>query len=279
MTVIYTRISSPNQSSFQGNYVSIDNQLNECTKYCEVNKLTVTKHISEIVSGKDINKQTLLMSIFNYNNIDVIFYNVSRFSRNTQQAIKFVNDCNSKNIRLHFVEENISGNHHMDLHRLRLSLSHSEFESNTISHRIKSNNRILKAKGWKFGKPRYGEKVQFSNGVRKFLKNKYESELIKFIVMAKDGVTTCKNLNKQLKKIKPNIDSPIVFIDFEKDIEIEKFDKPNTLSYHDIADLLNSYDIQIRGKKCSASSISNIYNMCKKDISFGLGNLKISIKN
>lgn len=279
MAVIYTRISSSNQSSFQGNYVSIDNQLNECTKYCKVYNLIVSKHISEIVSGKDINKQTLLLSILNYNDIDVIFYNVSRFSRNTEQAINFINKCKLKNIRFHFVEESISGHHHMDLHRLRLSLSHSEFESNTISHRIKSNNRVLKAKGWKFGKPKYGEKVQFKNGVRSFLINKYESELIKFIVMAKDGVTSCKNLNKQLKKIKPDMDSPIVFIDNEKDIEIEKFDRPNTLSYYDIADLLNSYDIKNRGRSWSSSSISNIYNMSKKDINFGLGNLKISSKN
>ena len=78
-TIIYTRISSPNQSSFQGNYVSIENQLQECTKYCNSNNMKVSKHISEVVSGKDITKQILLNSILRYKNINVVFYNITRW--------------------------------------------------------------------------------------------------------------------------------------------------------------------------------------------------------
>lgn len=268
MSIIYTRISSPSQSSFQGNFVSIENQLQECTKYCTNNNIPHTKHVSEIVSGKDITKQRLLSSLLDYNNIDVVFYNITRFSRNTFQALEFINKCNKKNIRLHFVEEGLNGTHFMDMHRLRLGLSQSEYESNTISNRVKSNNKVLKAKGWKFGKAKFGKKIVFKNGIRKLDKEKHEQYLIEFIIMARNGIASCKDLNKQLKKLKPKSKDPIVFVDYEKEICIENFSKMNTLSYSEIAELLNSYEIYNRGKVWTASSVGSVYNNEKFEINF-----------
>ena len=80
-------------------------------------------------------------------NINIIFYNITRFSRNTGQAINFVNKCVSKGIKLHFAEENFTIDHFMDLHRLRLGLSQAEYESNVISNRVRSNNNVLRVKG------------------------------------------------------------------------------------------------------------------------------------
>ena len=275
-TIIYTRISSPNQSSFQGNYVSIENQLQECTKYCNSNNMIVSKHISEVVSGKDITKQILLNSILRYKNINVVFYNITRFCRNTMQGIDFVNKCIGLGINLHFVEEDLTGSHFMDMHRLRLGLSQSEYESNTISNRIKSNNRVLKAKGWKFGKPKFGKKVDFKNGIRKFTSDTYEKNLIEFIVMAKLGTCSCKRLNMQLKKLNPKSKDPIVFFDYEKDKTIDRFDKTNTLTYYEIADLLNSYEIFNRGRQWTSNSVCTIYKNSKDALNVNLNLLKIS---
>lgn len=274
--IIYTRISSPNQSSFQGNYVSIENQLQECTKYCNSNNIKVIKHISEVVSGKDITKQILLNSILRHKNIDVVFYNITRFCRNTMQGIDFVNKCIGLGINLHFVEEGLTGTHFMDMHRLRLGLSQSEYESNTISNRIKSSNKVLKAKGWKFGKPKFGKKVDFKNGIRKFSSDTFEQNLIDFILMAKKGICSCKSLNKQLKKLKPKSKDPIVFVDYEKDITIERFDKINTLTYQEIAELLNSYEIFNRGNEWTGSSVSSIYKNGRNALNVNLDSLKIS---
>lgn len=47
-----------------------------------------------------------------------------------------------KKIILHFVQDNLILRNYIDYHRLRLTLSQSEFELNSISHRITSNNNF-----------------------------------------------------------------------------------------------------------------------------------------
>ena len=123
-----------------------------CNEYCKKLNLEVIENVSEIKSGKNINKQLELQKIISENsNINVIFYNITRFSRNTGHAIDFINKCIDKKIKLHFAEENFSIDHYMDMHRLRLGLSQAEYELNVISNRVKSNNKILRNRGWKFG--------------------------------------------------------------------------------------------------------------------------------
>ena len=69
--------------------------------------MSVIKHISEVVSSRDITKQILLNSILEHKNVNVVFYNITRFCRNTMQGIDFVNKCTSLGINLHFVEEDL----------------------------------------------------------------------------------------------------------------------------------------------------------------------------
>ena len=81
-------------------------------------------------------------------------------------------DNKEKNINLHFVEENLQLKHFTDMHRLRLGLSQAELESNQTSYRIKSNNILLKSKGWEFGQAPYGYEAYKKRGVRKFKINR-----------------------------------------------------------------------------------------------------------
>ena len=150
----------------------------------------------------------------------------------------------------------------MDLHRLRLGLSQAEYESNVISNRVKSNNNVLRNKGWKFGRPRYGKKVIFQNGTRKFTANKMEQEIINFIIMARIGVT-CEKLNRQLKIIQNK--DPIEFWDLEEGKMINKFTQRYTLSFPEIADLLNSYKIRSRFGEWTRSKVNRIFNECYKN--------------
>ena len=262
-TIVYTRISSKNQSFCHGVHVSIENQLHNCTNYCLKNNLNIINHISEVVSAKNIQKQKQLLNLLNNNNINIIFYNISRFSRNTSDGLNFLNECKQKKINLHFVEENLAYTHYMDMHRLRVGLSQSEFESNTISNRITSNNSILRNKGWKFGVPIFGTQSVFQNGVRNFITNKDENEIIKLIILAREGKTSCRNLNKQLKIILPNNKEPIEYYDYEKDEAIEHFDIAYTLTFGEIANLLNSYNISIRGSEWNADKVNRVYNKSK----------------
>lgn len=264
-SIIYTRLSSHNQSFNNGIYVSIENQIQRCSEYCNSNDMIILDTVTEIKSAKDITKQYSLNKILDENsNINIVFYNITRFSRNTGNAIQFINKCKEKNIRLHFVEENMQVDHYMDLHRLRLGLSQAEYESNIISARVKSNNRVLKSKGWKFGAPKYGKCAYIKNGIRKFKVNSYEKEVIFFIVLARIGKVSCNQLNRQLKKIIPKNKDPIIFWDDKKDEAIEYFDKEYTLSFREIGDLLNQYEIKSRFGFWSPHKVNRIFNDWKK---------------
>ena len=84
------------------------------------------------------------------------------------------------------------------------------------------------------------------------------SNRIDFINQARNG-TSCKLLNTKLKKIIPNAD-PIEFYDADGVTKIKYFNKSNTLSFGEIADILNDYDIRKRGKYWTASSVNGIFN-------------------
>tara|TARA_B100000242_G_C42812318_1_gene377669 strand:- start:15 stop:668 length:654 start_codon:yes stop_codon:yes gene_type:complete len=202
----------------------------------------------------------MLLSILNkYKNINIIFYNISRFSRNTKDALEFVDKCKAINIVIHFVEEGIKLTHFSDMHRLRLGLSQSELESNQTSHRISSNNLLLKSKGWKFGRPSFGLESCKKKGIRLFKTNKTERAIMEFIFHARNGVS-CKVLNKYLNKIIPNNKTPIEYYDDDELTKIEHFSKANTLSFTEIADLLNDYNILNRTRQWNAITIRRIYN-------------------
>ncbi len=161
---------------------------------------------------------------------------------------------------MHFVEENTKTNHHLDFHRIRLGLSQSEYESDTISNRIKSNNIILRNKGWVFGQAKYGAENYLNNGIRKMRCNNYERSIINFIISARVGECSVSHLNKLLKKILPNNKEPIEFFDNKNQCLIEKFDKLFTLTFSEIADLLNSYGLSCRSNRWTASSVGRVYN-------------------
>lgn len=258
-TIIYSRISSPNQAEFNGQHFSIENQISKCRDYCHDNCLLITDIISEVVSARNINMQKQLIEIYNKNsNCNIVVYNITRFSRNTHQALDFVNKCRQKNINLHFVEENLQLNHFTDMHRLRLGLSQAELESNQTSYRVKSNNMLLKSKGWKFGRASYGYESCKKKGIRKFKINKKEKAIIEFIVSARQGVN-CKQLNKILNKIIPDNLIPIEYYDTDEITKINNFSKPNMLTFVEIADLLNDYNIKNRNRNWNGGMVSRIY--------------------
>jgi len=64
-TIIYARISSPNQAEYNGQHFSIENQISRCTEYCQTNLFNITDVVTEVVSARDINKQNGLINIYN----------------------------------------------------------------------------------------------------------------------------------------------------------------------------------------------------------------------
>lgn len=258
-TIIYARISSPNQAEYNGQHFSIENQISRCTEYCQTNSFNIIDVVTEVVSARDINKQTGLINIYNTNsNCNLVVFNISRFSRNTPQALQWVDKFKSKDINIIFMEENIHLNSFIDMHRLRLGLSQSELESNQISHRIKSTNNLLKSKGWKFGRESFGYKSCRQKGIRKFQINKEEQMIMDFIIGSRKGVN-CKQINTLLNKIIPNNKIPIKYYDSDDITEIESFSKPNMLTFTEIADILNDYNIKNRSREWNSGMVSRIY--------------------
>ena len=183
--IIYCRLSSGNQCFINNLHTSIENQLINCRSYCSNNGFNVVKECQEIKSARNMKYLYELNKILSENNnVQLIIFNITRFSRNILQGLQYIENFKQKNITIHFVEENAKTNHHLDLHRIRLGLSQSEFESDTISNRIKSNNIVLKNKGWVFGNPKFGKKVFYQNGIRRFQSSKDELNVIELIIAA-----------------------------------------------------------------------------------------------
>lgn len=259
--IIYCRLSSPNQSIINDIHLSIEQQSSQCKTYCETNNMNIINEIHEIKSARNMDYLYRLKEIItNNSNINLVIYNITRFSRNNLQGLQYIEILKQKNINIHFVEENAITNHHFDLHRIRLGLSQSEYESDTISRRVKSNNILLKNKGWAFGCPKYGQESVFKNGIRSFQLQNSENKIIQFIRTARLGRCTVMALNKILQEIIPNNTDLIEFYDNENNCMITRFDEPYTLSFRVIADLLNSYSIMNRRNEWSASSVNRVYN-------------------
>ncbi len=258
-TIIYARISSPNQAEYNGQHFSIENQISRCTEYCQTNLFNITDVVTEVVSARDINKQNGLINIYNTkSDCNLVVFNISRFSRNTSQALDWINKFKSKYINIIFMEENIHLTSFIDMHRLRLGLSQAELESNQISHRIKSTNNLLKSKGWKFGRESFGYKSCRQKGIRKFQINKEEQMIMDFIIGSRKGVS-CRKINKLLNKIIPTNKIPIKYYDSDDITPIESFSKPNMLTFTEIADLLNDYNIKNRSREWNYGMVSRIY--------------------
>jgi DNA invertase Pin-like site-specific DNA recombinase len=258
-SIIYTRISSANQSSFNNRYTSIQTQQIECENYCNRQNFVVNQVYSEVKSGRNIKNQRELMEIFNtFNNINLVVYNVDRFTRDCINGIKYIYIAKKKNITIHFVENELKNTNIHDLHKIRTKLSHAVYESDILSNRIRRNNKTLLRNGWKFGIPKFGFKTRFINGIRKTVKSSTEQNIINFIITARTAMK-CSKLNMILKKILPQEKNAIVFLDNDYKI-IRSFDRPNTLSFGEIAELLNEYNITNRyHKQWTAGSVNRIF--------------------
>lgn len=258
--IIYSRISSKNQAYLNNVHLSIDTQKSSCIQYGNHHNFNIQNIFSEIKSAKDMRYLYTLNSILqNYKNVNLIISNVSRLSRNIIQGIEFIKQAASKNIIIHFVNDNAITNNHSDFHKVKLLLCQSQYESEQISIRVKANNKHLKSKGWQFGLVPYGYHAIKEDGIRKFKYNTQELNIINFISTARKGNKSSTLLNIQLNQILPHNTHPIEFVDKDESI-INYFDKEYTLTFGEIADLLNSYDITKRGNIWTAYSVNNVYN-------------------
>ena len=112
------------------------------------------------------------------------------------------------------------------------------------------------------------------------MKSPSEKKIIDLIINLRLGVTNSKKINKQIKQITNNNNiSDIKFYDIDNN-EIDIFDKPFTLTYTEIANILNDYNIKNRNKLFVKSAISNIFKQnCNAKTIKKIKTLKSNLKS
>lgn len=266
-TIIYTRCSTKNQDNPYLNTFSNDIQLNKCTTFCNENNFKIIKSVSEICSARSGNKQKELLNLINnYNNINLVFFEISRFSRTIFKGTELLKKCIDKNITIYSLKENICTNDSNNIKMFYMGLSNAQSESDDLSHRIKESIKYRKMKGIFIpGRIKFG----YINNNNKIVKNELEQNIILLILKLKYGdlynniVELFKNIigNKTIKLLEPNYN--ILFGNYNN---------------MDIATILNLNKIKYRNERWTDKNINYICLSNKNYIDSKLLNVYIFIK-
>lgn len=141
---IYCRVSTEEQKKFG---ISVDDQKNSLTKYCNDNKLKIYDYyIDEGVSAGTISKRKEFVRLLrNLDNIDlIIFTKLDRFSRNVRDANNLLVELDAHNTSFKAIDEDDIDTSTADgrfIFNLKVNLA--EHERNKDSERI---NRVNKYK-------------------------------------------------------------------------------------------------------------------------------------
>ena len=260
--IIYARISSNKQTKYNDSFLSIDTQISICDSYAKQNNYTITNTYTEVTSARQFKNQKTLQNIINTipQNTTIIVSSISRFSRNMFEGLGALREMEKKNINLISVMDNL--NYKTQQHWIRVKLSEAQEESDLISTRVKVNLQNIKDKGGYVNMPPYGYKIQRDeSNIPKKIENSYEQAIIQFIIAIRIGLSTSKELSDMIKIISGS-DIDLNFYDTDNDI-IDKFNKPYTLEFDEIANILYDYNVKKKNKEWTGSMVANIFNRNK----------------
>ena len=255
--IIYCRVSSLKPTSF-----SFINQEEECVKYCKLNNLRIHQIQKEHISG--FGKQKILEQIImKSKNINLIIYDISRFSRNSLFGYKLLKACQKRNINIHFVKENqkyYAGTDAIELsHNILEGLNDSEKEWHSIRNNTIKSIAIRRKKGLVLGQIPFG----FDSINKKLVKNN-DFNAIRLIIGLRNGIKSSNDMKEILKKLSSNYDS-LNYYDENNNI-IAEFTNALTLDFKTITYIFNDYNIC--GKKWIQSRIRYLYNKYCNDDEF-----------
>lgn len=251
--IIYCRVSSKNQF-IEG--VSLQVQQEKCTKYCREKGYTIKDTILEVASAKKIQKQKKLLHLAKRNDFDaLIIYDVSRFSRNVTDGMNLVQRLSKRKIYIESITENLGTTNSFSYEFTIVSLlNNAEYQLKQMIQKIKESRIKKESMGHCFGKCPYGYKVQWNKNIRNFIEDEYQQKVIDFIRSMKKPISLSE-ANEKLKEISKLEEFVTLSLDDESDF-IE-----NGLTFENIADILNDYDVDYNGKEWNRS---NVYSVCSK---------------
>lgn len=182
--IIYCRVSSLQQSNFGDGCVSLQAQEAACREYCRKNKIPVEEVVHEIRSGRDMTKLDQLNRVVRRitSGEVIVFYNITRFSRNVAQGLNLIDKIHKKGGSVYSVTEKVAYNDAASQHLFRSTLCFAQHESDQISQRVRNSVAYRRARGDHFGPAPFGKKVdRLKSGKRILLNNAAEMRVIEKI--------------------------------------------------------------------------------------------------
>ncbi len=210
---IYCRVSSKKQSNVGDGHTSLEVQEELCRKYCNDNGLKVIKVIKEAYSARNMEKLNGLNYLCDIacKGQKIIVYDVSRFSRNTRQALNIIEDLHNNDVSLYAVVEKLSYDTPAEQHQFRINLSCAQQYSDMCS--IKVSNSVLHRRnnGHSMGVAAFGySHIRDENNIRKKIVNVEEMKIVKRIEQMKNEktrtiVNILNNENIKFRGRNPNL--------------------------------------------------------------------------
>jgi DNA invertase Pin-like site-specific DNA recombinase len=258
--IFYNRVSTPGQNVY-GKNVSLAMQESICNKFAHDNNLRVTQIMKEIRSASRTSSPLLKQLIDNSRNKNILFMDVSRFSRNINQGLALASQAIINSIKLIFIHEKFTCITDADLPKMKALLSKTEEESKVIGIRIKTARNHLRAQGmYAGGTIPFGYKLKVSDIGNRLVLNEDEQEIVSFIRICQSDNIQSSKLNDHMKKmVSSDMLKEYVNIDCydNQGNMVQMIDKMDNSS---IALLLNDYDITKRGKNWNSSTVKTAMN-------------------
>ena len=183
-TFIYARCSRDNDCS-------ITTQLDSCLKYALVHNLKLLpfgiQYDNNVCARQMQNLKHELGFWTQYipDNSNLILYSVDRLSRNLLLGIQYLDKLLLRNIKIHFVTNEVIYSKTMTATSKSLvqqELVSSEKYSNITSEKIKHSMKRLRDAGNYIGNVSYGYKIININGIRTLTQHSAQQQIIKIII-------------------------------------------------------------------------------------------------
>ena len=202
---IYCRVSSLNQSKYMEGHTSLETQEQVCRDYASKNGFIVKNVYKDVCSGRDMKNQYGLKKLIRHiiSGNTLIFYEASRFSRNTLQALSCLDKLKKKGVNIYSISDDCSYTTNSDKYKFRLLFPKAENESDMISERVKKSVLFRRKRGDHIGNAPFGyETFVNDEGIRKLRKNKDEQFVIQFICKLVHDHKTYSEIAEKLNEIK-----------------------------------------------------------------------------
>lgn len=179
---IYCRVSTQKQSKYSEGHTSLLVQEQEIRKYCEEKEINVLKVVHEAYSARNMEKMDGLNYLCDIAvpGQKIFVYDISRFSRNTRDALNCLKELNDRDISIVSVTENITYDSASSMNQFRLQLCASNYYSDICSEKVKASISFRRNRGDHIGSTPFGftTEVDEKTNVRSMVPCEHEMIII-----------------------------------------------------------------------------------------------------